>query len=128
MIVKLYYNDPLKAAWMADNFKVRFGIKYYNILNFDWLAHSGYDICQDYVGFGNRKLYVHPDDYHIFEITIDDVVKSGSSPNVAMAIAGGDHHEYRYADYLPIEKIKNWGDAEIIQRDGKAFFTPLREE
>ena len=107
---KLYYTDPLAAAYMAREFGV-------NIIDADGDScnHESIDWAM-FIAMDFDQLYIHPDSYHIFEPQVGDLVT----------------HEY----YCPecSESLTTWGEAfsqqldsgeyKIIQRNNKPFFWP----
>lgn len=126
MTDKLYYTDPLQAAWMAREF----GVKFENEDDAAMFVIEGGDeyatLSQMQQTITSKKYYIHPDSYHIFEPQEGDVV------------------EYNIiCDKYPLEKRAShclvtktmmqtlgaiWVLEEIIQRNNTAFFMPLVEK
>ena len=124
-MTKLYYDDPLAAAYMAREF----GVEYKSNYTKDWLS------AQSYTSRGNFdwlyvEYHIHPDSLDIFTPKEGDLVDwdvvNGYSYNAERekesAFMGG------YSKY-PVGP--NRSDAvigevvyKIIQRDGKQFFMP----
>lgn len=129
MMSRLYYDDPLQAAYMAREF----GVKVKALLDADWLL-SWYDLLSDdfiepYRLNKKFKLYVHPDSEHIFE-PIEGDLGNALEINEAMG-----HNSYESCWWDNDEK-KWWFDddgrreaidAQIIFRD-KHFFYPEKDE
>lgn len=144
-MTKLYYIDPLKAAWMATEF----GVIYSNInhgLLLDKLWYWG-NIIKSWDGNPlndgyRRKFEIHPDSHHIFEPKEEDVVEIDRwywsrmrgepfEPYIipAKIIFYGKYMEisipgHSFESWKPNEGEKPAMPYEIIQRDGKAFFMP----
>ncbi len=138
--MKYYYTDPLKAAWMAKEFKLNFQIPHlykdedYGMLNVmalqvdasdDETAHyieaernngdsfvfEGCDEEDRYSG----KYYIHPDYHDLLKPQAGDLLQNGGGGIIEVMSDG------TLFNVLGIYKDT---DVEIIQRDGKAFFMP----
>lgn len=137
---KLYYTDPLAAAYMARNFEVELQSRHtdeqmdeYDVPEahrfFDWWQGSIVDGWQhdiemiaDAVKFieeASSKIYIHPDSYHIFEPVCDDIGVDDGAHTCEYGRDGwlGDLL-LREKGLYPNEPVK------IIQRNNKPFFTP----
>lgn len=129
--MKYYYTDPLKAVWMSEKFDVR-------LLQEDGesdrlfthalpASDDHFDIGGAIVGIKysvNRKIYVHPDDYGVFEPREGDMINNAG-------VLGGvtDEGFFREANIEePNDEVIYKGGYEIIQRDGTAFFMPEVEQ
>lgn len=144
---KYYYTDPLKAAWMAREF----GVKIYAYINViggnncrigdvDCKIHK--EIDEDpimylnpndcfknprtlpYAGWQHAvdKWYIHPDSLHILEPKVGDMCTNCDGEP---AIVVPDSKLRRVGQIFLREALEWVGkEAEIIQRDGKAFFMP----
>ena len=136
-----YYDDALQAAYMAREFGVKWSsvgddtyMKIYmrlsRELNFTMSIH--HDETKDFA-------IVHPDSYHIFEPQVGDLViergnirehdRIGTVSRITK-----DKQLSAVADYHDDEDYKGTlvhmifhKKAEIIQRDGKPFFTPMEK-
>lgn len=107
-MTKLYYKDPVDAAYMAREFGVKLNNR----------GRGAYPIISLNVESGNtgagtkEKYYIHPDSYGIFEPQSGDVwqyiLLSG------YCILTGDE-SIKWARYI---------GGKIIQRNGKPFFVP----
>jgi len=73
-MTKLYYTDPLKAAWMMEKFHVQ-------LRKEDDTIISTVQGAMDYCNLG-RKAYVFIDSHHIFEPMEGDRFKNGKVVNV----------------------------------------------
>jgi len=128
--VRYYYNDALKAAWMAREFGVKF----------QWPSGDKlYDYGSDWRNFTANFLYIHPDSLHILEPQVGDLWRviaknSGRAdtdrnpPDVIYHIT--DTHFWRVGKELS-PKLGGEGKlrarykfCKIIQRNGAAFFMP----
>lgn len=131
---KLHYDDPLKAAYMAREF----GVKYYDV-NEPFNETDGHCFgkhCSDHplnprTDLGNftvaRYYAIHPDSYSIFEPREGDLVSSEAfddyrflnewSRGTGFFVAYGDEILCR-----PDEVDT------IILRDNKHFFMPKQEK
>lgn len=113
---KLYYTDPLKAAWMAREF----GVVFISSCTDDTLDWEN-DFCEvSPQGWNCSKLYIHPDSLSIFEPMEGDVGESEDGQLVEfrkgewVQIDGHDLAQY----HPPVGKIS------IIRRDKKSFEAP----
>lgn len=105
-----HYTDPLKAAWMAREFDIRYQTE--TGLNC-WIRVGGdlFDALED----GETvKAYIHPDSLHIFEPQNGDRICNKKSGSI---YTWGAYHYGILSD-----------DEEIIRRNGRAFFMLERGE
>ena len=121
MAEKLYYTDPLAAAYMAREFGIRLegDIKWYNCA--DWASKS---LADD----RNNEIYIHPDSYHIFEPKMGDIVEwdglmfgiviGKDESDDTIGVQHGESDVYT----IPSEELG------IIQRNNKPFFNPQKEK
>lgn len=123
---KLYYTDPLAAAYMAREFGVKLqGILNEKIVNIHqtnpddaefWTEGSeevepdGSESVNSYLG---KQFYIHPDSYHIFEPQVGDLLQNEDGAFMQFLGASGG---------LKILYAK------VIQRNNKPFFTPELEQ
>lgn len=105
---KLYYKDPLAAAYMAREFGVKFDI-----------PNSPTPLAMRREG----KYYIHPDSYHVFEPRVGDLVAYGWVSTPCQLIGKVTNEAIFNAHGVPIERDKY---RKIIQRKGKPFF--MRKE
>lgn len=123
--MKYYYTDPLKAAWMATEFKIP-------ILVTNWRysednGHSPYEFTTNIIEIidSDIKCYeIHPDCYEILKLKIGDIILDNDNDPRRVAVVR-DIAMLRYEDEDYGCYIK---DIKIIQRDGKAFFQPEEEK
>lgn len=145
-MTKLYYTNPLIAAYMAEEFEIRY---LDNDGNDIWFHHVdtsfGYSLQKAKLLFQSkennakasifhpeltfntqRKAYIHPDSLDIFEPKIWDVVEwdgimygdvIGKNENI-IGIQHGKSDVYM----VDINEIT------ILQRNNKPFFVPENEE
>ena len=132
-MTKLYYTDPLAAIYMQEHYKLSFvhpklgnnrcrleRDEYTNWLIVD--AEPGYEgkLARELVSTFpfEGKVYVHPDDYHVFEPQVGDLVQYY------------DNQEWDYFENV-IQEWTGWTKEDvnkIIQRNDKPFFMPKVEE
>ncbi len=120
---KLYYTDPLAAAYMAREF----GVKYENC-TFDTKITSFREISKGLIK-GREidwfdRYYIHPDSYHIFEpqgIDLIEVITPENYPHHALQV---HLMYYRGRGYRAIQDNES---VKIIQRNNKPFFWPEEE-
>ncbi|QDP62904.1 MAG: hypothetical protein Unbinned5081contig1002_9 [Prokaryotic dsDNA virus sp.] len=110
-MTKLYYADPLSAAYMAREFGVKMYIEGSNVELNSWN-----DFFVEYGGGTidafSDEFYVHPDSYHIFEPQVGDVFEDANHRILKK-------HKHTIAVIHPIT---------IIQRNNRPFFWPESEE
>lgn len=117
--MRYYYNDRIKAAYMAREF----GVKFINDLDDDGFVEDH--------GFGKDKYYIHPDCYEIFKPQVGDLLRMDNTPRTTyvtfiddwdgeMFLADGEDYLEDIREYHGYEWI-----TAIIQRQGKAFFEPM---
>lgn len=134
-MTRLYYDDPLAAAYMAREFGVRLG---YPQDNKDYPFVEICDTRYEYLMLSDAKgkYYIHPDSLAVFEPKEGDLVwnqyrgEVGYIQQINMypenpCVALSDNLEPRKDDH----KIWSYGSIHrIIQRDNKQFFMAKREE
>lgn len=107
---KMYYTDPLKAAWMAREF----GVKLQDVHG---KTISELDSIQRYCNYG-FTLYIHPDSYSIFEPVEGDKDEDGWIFDWDTDDNGRVAWWSRGTEYvLPTYK-------QIARRNNTAFFMP----
>jgi hypothetical protein len=68
--MKYYYTDPLAAAWMAK----QHGMRFENIDLPDDLKRNEAPVSSlDDAGYGDGKIYIHPDSAHLLEPQVGDL-------------------------------------------------------
>jgi hypothetical protein len=117
MSKKYYYTDPLKAAWMLQEYKVKFQEGFYINGGLDDRDGSWLD-ANDF----NQRLYIHPDCYEMFKPQVGDLVE-------AIALIGNKNkfgvvNEVNDTWIASDKFIYETKTVKIIQRNGKAFFIP----
>ena len=142
---KLYYTDPLAAAYMAREFGVKFtttqkqrvkrGVpaRYTHIKKKVELSNPWSIACSSYK---NKKLFIHPDSYYIFEAQLDDIEQATDcviNPEMCINKVVEDevpHKMYPYSviHQTPANLMLKEGVGQIIQRNNKPFFWPESEE
>lgn len=116
---KLYYTDPLAAAYMAREFGVKLQAHYNVTQNLgDALTYDEIVLMLDF-----ERFYIHPDSYHIFEPRAGDVMITEIPGTSSVEVVSSDIRAREFIDHL-VEKR----GAKIIQRQGKPFFWPERED
>lgn len=130
--MKYYYTDPIKAAWMTQNFN----IGYININTWDDSYSIGaYDFISNVIipessmGFAcapfegtltDKKFYIHPDCYEMLKPQVGDLLACDTK------VWWAQFKEQLIDD----ERLKRpeYANYRVIQRNGKAFFMPECEE
>ena len=111
-MTRLYYDDSLIAAIMARDFGVDvkvggiYGVSTLHLIN-EWTKGDG---------------EIHPDSLSIFEPIVGDLVLEKGGALLVRRI-DAEWYGYIYGNEQTI-----WCKPPIIQRDNKAFFTPLEEK
>lgn len=116
---KLYYKDPLAAAYMANKFGVRLFRKAYcesTDREEAWLDWDVDDCCNDEVfeRYKGESIYIHPDSYHIFELMDGDLLRFFDKVK-----------KIEYIVYYGGKDVTNY---QIAQRGDNPFFWPESEE
>jgi len=133
-MTKLYYTDPLKAAYMAREF----GVKLANNntdkpVGMSLFAH--HSTLDNYTGgsvsclgidadlYEGEEIYIHPDSNDIFEPQVGDLVLYCSTmrPRIIGKVTDGGYYD---TEGLPMERNKY---QYIIRRQHKQFFMPRAE-
>ena len=118
---KLYYTDPLQAAYMAKEFGVDFIIKWWGeeiiAKHSDAIKQPKQFVANMIMKHKAGKFCIHPDSYHIFEPQVGDLVLFGKYNN-------------HYGIFKPVapEYADNFKLIPIIQRNNKPFFNPEKED
>ena len=142
---KLYYTDPLQAAYMAKEFGVDFVIKWWGeeiiAKHSDAIKQPKQFVANMIMKHKTGKFCIHPDSYHIFDPQVGDlVVKAG---NIRLLDKIGtighitkDKQVYLEADYHDdggahegsLVHITASSKVKIIQRNNKPFFWPMEDK
>lgn len=125
-MARYYYTDALKAALMSEEFRFKFTgekgqdlIHLHNAefaLNDEKLDENGDMSCTSYLG---DKYYIHPDCHEMLMPQVGDLTKVYDKL-----------YKSGYHTVILTEKTRQAleqytaSDWEIIQRNGKAWFTP----
>jgi hypothetical protein len=116
-MIKLYYDDGLAARWMEKHFAVNFDGP-----DLDLPYDPGYD------GPEKIRYYVKSDCIKIFFPRIGDLVR-GKSGFIGHVISQPDHKRHikvrSYSQGVFSGTGSYWKQ---IERDGKFFFAPEREQ
>ena len=126
MAKKLYYDDPLQAAYMAKEFGVILHLSNCSDLSptcgywFDLgnnPDHIANDVYELYQGNEVKRAHIHPDSYHIFNAKDGDKNIEGYtfSGRLGMWCINGESKAFI-------------GHKDIDKRNNKPFFTPLIED
>ena len=110
---KLYYTDPLKAAWMAREFGVVIEQARCKS-SIEWEQDFYKSICYDAMLRHDKTYYIHPDSYHVFEPVEGDMVGYYDLDGLFAGKIIGKFGTFKYKT--------------IIQRNNTAFFHPEQEE
>lgn len=114
-MTRYYYSDQLKAAYMAREFGMRFLRPDGSEVN---LSHGmgremGDDGWIEFIAVPNDGDYIHPDSLSILQPQEGDLVEASTETE-------------QYTFYYHAEMLAK--SDKIIQRQGKAFFWPERED
>ena len=136
---KYYYDDPWKFLYMHAEFGTR-GIiypteeqaqEYENNSPWEW-SETCHDCHYDVKTLGeaveyidgiinkNNFVYIHPDDYHIFEPKEGDMITNDGIKIIDSIIMGIYYDDNDFIIY----ELDGWN---IIQRNNKHFFMPKVE-
>lgn len=133
-MVKLYYSDPLAAAYMVREYQVKIireGIK--SVID----KHGEFYSCKSLAGHifnkynTKEKYYIHPDSYHIFKPKAGDLIRAFSRS------WSGDGELISYVredlgtdQFLIEDNVFVWSSKFLntIERGNKLFFQPLTEQ
>lgn len=145
--MKLYYTNTAKIILMAREFGVRFICyptkeqiaEYETDSPYDWL-HScplnAYEIntiedALDWIDEASGRVYVHPDDYHIFEAQDGDLLKIHNCLAFCRKVRSLDGgYESQLEQILAIDTYYLNDETgfqespQIYMRNNKAFFMP----
>lgn len=117
-MTKLYYDDPLQAVYMAEEF----GVKYCDDVRLDSncrISDVTYIKCPPIA-------YIHPDSYHIFDPMEGDVMQWHRQCNLMLVEKAPKDTEEN--EVLKLSELhKTLPNGRIIQRQGKPFFWPKTE-
>lgn len=140
--MKYYYKCPLQAAWMVHHYNMKFTTSEGVEVGVEIDAEFYEDGQVGYTKYGasedNCRYFVHPDSYDILKPHVGDLI-SGNLLNrgkpedvisyfTIYALPYGDNE----GETFHMQPFKRSGSrnfvkssVKIIQRRGKAFFTPL---
>ena len=116
---RLYYTDPIKAAYMAKEFKALF-CRYCN--DDQESAIYIYEVCEcvEIKDWGyEENIYVHPLSFHIFE------PKEGDEGRIKTRL-GASYARYNLRQWVG-RGLNQEEEPAIIIRDNKQFFMPEEE-
>ena len=120
---RLYYDDPLAAAWMAKHFGVRFPIERGTNTPNAGGCYSTTTLCTHdtwkRTGGQNTpdRYYVHADSLHLLKPQLGDVIYAADD---------GARCVNRVFTLEMAEEWIGWGNR-IIQRGNKPFHWPLKD-
>ena len=118
--MKYYYDSPIKAAWMAEQFKIKFKSAGGQDMHFDG---SCFRVTKECGVYGGEKYLVHPGSYDIFKPKDNDGGIIKRSPDGLCF----DSYYIFSDEWKDIECRNPESEPEIIRRDSKAFFMPEGE-
>lgn len=134
MAKRYFYTDPLKAVWMSREFNIKFQ-ELVSYMVDERFEDRFIDLYSDKLLDNNfypsmGRFYVHLDSEHLLEVQIGDIILTKDEnyqfPNWVAEIDKGKLYTKHY------DCNKQWIGGihckKIIQRNGKAFFTPESEE
>lgn len=124
-MTRLYYKDPTQALWMVKEFKVKFDlieedgdiIKMKNWKKDFWVFEDLMYHLQH--GYPIQKIYISKESEHIFE------PKKGDEGRWSR-IQGAHYSNFNGVQWVSAGTEPT--EPEIIMRNNKHFFAPLKEE
>lgn len=119
--MKYFYTDPLKAAWMTKHFGIKCKHPSGGIctLNFFGYEFTSEDII---------KYYIHPDCHAMLEPQVGDMISHiGMRGWRIDSMDDTNFYHLPMGTELPSLTLKA-DKPNIIQRNGKAWFTPEEEK
>jgi len=135
MTNKLYYDDPLKATYMAREF----GVKYWETIHYpsednNYYPFFTYDTgeypdVKEVIYSDYDRFYVHPDSYHIFEDNEDwDIALLQDAEEFFFPFTYYGEKGWHFSSTSPIgnytQSILDEKGINTIIRDNKHFFMP----
>ncbi len=125
--MKYFYTDPIKALWMYEHYGMQFmrTKEYYRGGAFHSSSYGKVDLffgISDW--FQTKRFDINPDCHEILEPQCDDIGISANDITCEYSSSG------KWIGDLLLEEKKIFAvnPVEIIRRNGKAFFTPERED
>lgn len=128
--MKYYYADPLKAAWMAQEFNINFQQTYDGHKTFCDVDEA--DICYQIPEVSPQKNYIHPDCYEMLKPQVKDIcidIINNYCGQISY-FTGDNSNTHCAALIVPIRTngkdfyFSNPKNLKIIQRNDNAFFIP----
>lgn len=119
--MRYYYTDPLRAAWMMREL----GLKFEGYANNYPVAFCHEMISEDKMNGRREKYYIHPDCHEMLKPQVDDVVEFDGFVYGLVNNIDADEIAIQCDDVFYVRDIE---ECVIIQRNGKAFFTPEVED
>ena len=123
MTKRYFYTDPLEAAYMAKHHRIAFKSTRGQDMYFD--GGSDFRIIKDGGCYAGEYYYVHPNSEHFLEPQEGDKDEDGFIFSEKLQA-----WERRYTDSDGEQTIDAMLPHQSVtaKRNGKAFFTPEREE
>ena len=123
---KLYYTDPLAAAYMAREFAVMLRTPCAQNIAPSGMLEHWHELLKVNPKLNLDRIYIHPDSLSIFEPKLHDLVEweglvFGFVIGLNEGEVGVQHGE---SDVYTLDK----DECTIIQRDDKPFFYPDSED
>jgi len=145
MTARYYYDCPIEAAYMAENFKMKF-FKFLHEGSQDNIAtelrhfFTGEDYG-DWLYPAAKRFYIHPESLHLLEPKINDVFHDAAGdygwgivgkvcgdPGINQEVAEIQRSQHLYALLHITRKMKEKDSSiSIIQRYGNPFIWPKKE-
>lgn len=114
---KLYYTNPIVAAYMAEEFGVRFINRENQELSIGEIQRDCHPKMSE-----NDIYYIHPDSLDIFEPKEGDLISINDGISAALIT----HKEFILALIANNDRFE--APLQIIRRNNKPFFVPEIEE
>lgn len=144
--MKYYYTDPLKAAWMWQEYSFKFMRKNpfvaseaqkeaLMMIGREWTQYvdcennfDGFFVadshCGDDIEAAEDEYYIHPDCHEMLKPQIGDLMNINDDFRYLSTDHKGEKCIYEAYDYTDLKDVTEINTYPIIQRNGKAFFMP----
>lgn len=115
--MKYFYTDPLKAVYMAREFNVGTYLAGQEdcLLPCGQLETLALIVLEKYDHLPKWKYFIHPDCHEMLKPQVGDLLKTVYA-----------HHDEYWMYREERQLLTRYNKAEIIQRNGKVFFSPER--
>ncbi len=133
--MKYYYDDPIKAEWMNREYSLEFAVRHAlnkELTEWEIIGKANIINIINYLQYPDRKKYVHPDSFNIFEPQKGDLVKvnfysiAGLPEGCSGLAVSIEELTKPFEEFLEDSNLE-YESHVIIQREGKVFFMPKTE-